>query len=213
LEEYISSFRWYNSIKDELKRTKAVLGYFSSINGVWAGLLNNLIQEYRNQSGSRKVKALSVDRMLAWSHHNSLMANYTAGWLPMALDARAHGNMNTLLANASIKVRDGIKSASHGIGRPDLTEADRIHACLSRDKSVTKITRDGNHFTVSSIHHQRIQWGGQPNDPAVTEFTVENDGLRDIQGELHPFLYVRYDGSKYKQDFDDMFRRLPKSYL
>lgn len=191
------------------------VGYFTANDGVWRGLADGLLRESRIPT-SRRSRAMSVDRMLAWSHHNNLMADYIGRWLPQALDARAHGNMNTLLARTSPSVRDALKSAMHGVGQPSLTMVDRVHAMLNRNKEVLRVQRNGNEFAVDMTTRHGIRPDLKNGDTEIwnvikvqKRFTVEPDGIRSDTGEYEPFMKPTITpGRFYAQQLDTIIGRL-----
>jgi len=222
--EMIATFEWFGS-SDEVKHGDWEMSdWFTSRDGTWAGLANKLIVEYRKRNASRQAKALSVDRMLAWSHHNDTMASNIGKWLPVALDARSHGNMNTLLSSASPSVRDALKSASHGIGKPELTMSDHIEIELNRTHGVTRVKRTGDHFTVDCVgtdgFRPKEEWedgkGPWKWIPVQKEFEVSEYGLYDlVSGKAHMFRQKRPDGSgkSYNHSFGFLYRGLDRREL
>jgi len=217
ITQVLGAIDWFN--KSEEAKNQDYVEYFTSTDGVWAKLARDIVAEYRKANTSRQSKAMSVDRMLAWSHHNDTMADYVGKWMSVALDARSHGNMNTLLAHASPSVRDALKSAAHGVGRPELGAADRAEIEMNRKSTVKKIRRNGNHFIVDEMvingmlppeaRTTRNIWNYQL---AEKEFELRPDGVYDfVRDKLWPYRQEASDGvTIYRHRFSTIFTHLDR---
>lgn len=200
----MAAIKWY--VNNPLFGADGEVGeveFYTSAKGVWDDLARKIVGEERMITASRKAKAMSVDRMLAWSHHNEGMAVHIGPWAETALNLRAHGNMNTILARCSPGVRDALKSATHGIGQPEMTQADVVQMYLNRNERITRVQREGNTFRVRKepVHSGR--------GAAILEFTVFDDGVEDLTGEFHPFEQERFDGSKFNRSIGTIIHQLP----
>lgn len=193
------------------------VGYFTSADGTWRRIASGLYSEYQKKNQSTKTKALSVDKMLAWSHHNESLADNIARWLPMALDMRANANLNDIIAHCSPTIRDALKSAAHGMARTSFGDVDRIEAALNRDPHVSRVVRNGNHFVIDRRTYRTFRTREQMKDGkgpwrqwrSTAEFEVTPDGLQPKDGKLIPFLQPRTNGSKYAQSLRTMISHLP----
>lgn len=183
-EDKLRAIKWYTDTAEFRDGTITSLDAITDTDGTWAGLAQKILGEAPYHDRSRKLKAASVDRMLSWTHHGGELAEYIAKWLPFALDFRAEANMNDLLAHSSPSVRDALKSASHGVGRRHYSLADEVDARLNRMSNVTRISRNGDHFSIT-ISYPRLNHGAdlEAGDspiiqvPEELEFTVTKDGL------------------------------------
>ena len=112
--------------------------------------------------------------------------------------------MNTLLAHASTDVRNALKSATYGVGRPQHTIADDVEAVLNRNDRVKRVKRHGNQFVIDYLVHHYYYDASSGNDELKTHlntfrFTVTADGLVDDSNTLHKFMYDYSNGvKKYK---------------
>lgn len=116
----------------------------TDLKGTWFQLAQKVLEEAKRAHQSKHAKALSVDRMLAWSHHSGPLAEYLAKWLPFALDMRSRADAKTLIAQASPEVRSALRSGQHGIGQSaGLTWYDRFIVFLHRHRGVSRVIELG----------------------------------------------------------------------
>jgi len=162
------------------------LDYVTSSNGTWGTLASRISEEAKRANQSRAAKAMSVDRMLAWTHHSGPIAEHISRWLPDALDARSRADAKTLLAHASPDVRSALRSAAHGVGSKEpMSWADQFEAWLNRHSRVFKVERRQN--LVGFVK------GTQRFDQETGEF--------DMTGR--DFHLVKFEGDRATDMFSD----------
>lgn len=200
-EQQLAVIKWFLNEPGFTDGTYRNIDVAARSGGNWHELAKKIVAESSKRNASRSAKAMSIDRMIGWTHHSGLLTDYIGKWLEPVLNARAYGNMNTLLAHASPDVRNALKSATYGVGRPQHTIADDVEAVLNRNDRVKRVKRHGNQFVIDYLVHAHYYDASTSNTELKTHlntfrFTVTADGLLDDSNTLHKFMYDYSNGAK-----------------